>query len=220
MMSHNLKIGLRYLWIPSLLILLSMGAYLLLGTSVEKYISTQIYAAIEKGNPDYHFTVPIGDKKENSETKEMVKESEIKYPSIGEQYAVLICEDINLNVPFYFGDSEEILEKGIGQYAKSKMPGFGGCILAGGHDSTFLAPLEDIKEGQELILYTDYGNFSYKVRKTKVVETKNVAACQLDSEQEQLVLYTCYPFGEILRARDKRFFVYCDKISGPVVEED
>ncbi|MFA9464593.1 MAG: class D sortase [Velocimicrobium sp.] len=207
---------------PCLFILLSYGLYLLAGTPIEHYISTQIYAAIEMGNPDYQFILPK-DKElvnQDQDTKETVKTSEIKNPSVGEQYGMITCKDIDLRAPLYFGDTDEILEDGVGQYAKSKMPGFGGCILVGGHDSTFFAPLETIEVGQKVVINTEYGAYTYEVRETKVVKTEDIAACRLESEEEQLVLYTCYPFGKVLRARDERYFVYCDKVSGPIVEED
>lgn len=217
-MSHNLKQILLYLCAPVIFTALAYGVYKQAGEPIEQYVSSQIQAAIEKGNPSYTFKATDVYLKEDYDTSDAVKESEVNTPSIGEQYGVLMCEELELTAPLYFGDDDEILEKGVGQYVKSKLPGFGGTILTGGHDSTYFAPLEKVEEGMEFDLYTDYGKYTYKVRETAVVKTDDSEACQLDHETEQLVMYTCYPFGEVLRARDERFFVYCDLIKGQEVE--
>lgn len=219
-MNRNLKKALGYVLIPCLFTVLCYGVYLLAGTSVANYISAQIYAAVEKGNPEYRFVLADAVQNGAQDTRETVKQSEINSPSIGEQYGIISCEDIDLKAPLYFGDSDEILAIGAGQYVKSSLPGFGGCILVGGHDSTFFGSLDKMEAGQQIVLQTGYGTYIYAVSETKIAKTEDVSACRLDSKTEQLVLYTCYPFGELLRARDERFFVYCDKISGPSVEED
>lgn len=217
-MNHNIKKALAYLILPCLFTGLICGLYVLYGATADEYINTQVYAAIEKGNPQYHYT--FQEAKVDDLTKETVSKGEIKKPSIGEQYGTISCEAIDLMAPLYFGDNDDVLAMGAGQYAKSKLPGFGGCILIGGHDSTYFSVLADIKKDQEIVLQTEYGTYTYKVRETKVAKTDDIDACQLDSKEEQLVLYTCYPFGELLRARDERYFVYCNKIAGPTVEED
>lgn len=213
-MSRSLKRALAYIIIPALFLSLSYGVYKLACIPLEQFVKTQVYAAIVKGNPDYSFNPEFSLK-----SKVVVKKSEIKTPSVGNEYGMITCEEIDLMAPLYFGDSEKVLELGAGQYIKSKLPGFGGTILVGGHDTSFFAPLEEVKVGQQITITTDYGTYLYEVRETTIAKTDDLEASQLDKDSEQLVLYTCYPFGELLRARDERFFIYCDKVAGPDVEE-
>ena len=41
-----------------------------------------------------------------------------------------------------------------------------------------------------------------------------------DSDKEQLVLYTCYPFGEEDTMRSDRYFVYAEKIEEQETKEE
>ncbi len=237
-MSRNVKQAVMYLLVPCLFLLILYGVYKVAGVSVENYITSQLYMAIEKGNPDYKETAfatktenLVEDKeqseKQNKKQKKVLK-SEITNPTLGERYAKVYCEDIDLNGFLYFGDTKEILKHGIGQYEKSNLPGFGTTILVCGNNHTYMKPLEHIKENHIITITTEYGTYQYKVRETKVVETKEIIeqtteqtkVFQLDSKKEQLILYTSYPFGNLLKKSDKTFFVYCDKIAGPNVEEE
>lgn len=213
-MHHKTKQILRYIYIPCIFCVLGYGVFLFAGKPVEEYMAAQIRAAMIKGNPQYGFEY----EKEEVVSEGTISINEVKAPSVGEEYALLYSDVLGLKTPLYFGDSDSILDKGVGQYVKSSLPGFGGTILVGGHDSSVFAPLKDVEIGQEIELYTMYGHFVYQVEETKVADSDDIAACRLDDENEQLVLYTCYPFGEVLRARDQRFFVYCKKVSGPEVE--
>ncbi len=243
-MSRNVKQAVMYLLVPCLFLLALYGIYKMAGVSIENYVTSQLYMAIEKGNPDYKETIfaaeienSVEDKKQNEnsekqdekqnqkqEKQKKVLKSEIKNPTLGERYAKVSCEDIDLNAFLYFGDTKEILKHGIGQYEKSNFPGFGTTILVCGNNHTYMKPLEHIKENHIITITTEYGTYQYKVRETKVVTAKEITeqtkACQLDSKKEQLVLYTSYPFGNLIEKNEGTFFVYCDKIAGPNVEEE
>lgn len=49
-----------------------------------------------------------------------------------------------------------------------------------------------------------------------VVEETDTSAYDLDADTENIILYTCYPFG-ILTRTTQRYFVYGDLVSGPAV---
>lgn len=255
-MSRNVKQAVMYLLVPCLFLLILFGIYKIVGVSIENYVTSQLYMAIEKGNPDYKETIfsteiensvedknqgKTEDKKQNEnnekqdekqkqkqEKQKKVLKSEITNPTLGERYAKVYCEDIDLNAFLYFGDTKEILKHGIGQYEKSNLPGFGTTILVCGNNHTYMKPLEHIKENHIITIATEYGTYQYKVRETKVVATKEIIeqtteqtkVFQLNSKKEQLILYTSYPFGNLFKKSDKTFFVYCDKIAGPNIEEE
>lgn len=128
-------------------------------------------------------------------------------PTVGEQYGELVCEEIGLRAPLYYGDSEKELQLGLGTYLGGGIPGEEKVTLLGGHDTTFLKPLEKIKNGQEIFVKTVYGTYSYVVTGTEVKKVNQFQLNVIEAETD-LVLYTCYPFGTIDQNREERFFVY------------
>ncbi len=138
-------------------------------------------------------------------------------PLPGEQYGEILCDEIGLKAPLYYGDTEEILEKGAGTYAGGSLPGRGGSVLVGGHDVTYFAPLESVRKGMILTLKTGDGQYGYEVTDTQIMDVKEYK--ERKPETEELTLYTCYPFGKEGVLRNERFFVYAKKVSGPEIGE-
>jgi len=145
--------------------------------------------------------------------KSTLDQSEIQVPEVDSLYGTISCERIELSAPVYYGDNEEILESGVGNYVLSGVPGEGRPILMSAHDATFFAPLEIIEPGDEIVVTTDYGTYTYSVASTLVAEATDKTAYDLTQEKEQLILYTCYPFGQLVGMREERYFVYCDLVA-------
>ena len=59
--------------------------------------------------------------------------------------------------------------------------------------------------------------YQYQVSRTDVKDHNDSTAYDLLQEKEELVMYTCYPFETMVGTKTDRFFVYCEKISGPTV---
>ncbi len=130
------------------------------------------------------------------------------YPSIGDRYATLIIEDLGVNLPLYFGDSLSILSKGVGQSSKGYFPGEGGSVICMAHNTRgFLRQLPDIQLGTKIQINTVYGNYTYTVYETKVVDQTDLGAVPVQDEKEILMLYTCYPVNSIGHATH-RFVTY------------
>lgn len=158
-------------------------------------------------------SVVQGNEDTSEEEKQVVEE-----PNIGDQYGQLVCERIGINSPVYFGDNPDVLLQGIGTYPVSWIPGCGHTTLMSGHNDMSLKTLGDVAVGDVFTLTTDYGTYEYRVSDFKIVDETDVEACRLDSDTEQVVIYTCYPFYRISGRRTERFFVYLEKISGPEIE--
>ena len=148
-----------------------------------------------------------------TEEKQVVEE-----PNVGDQYGTLTCERLNINSPVYFGDNPDVLLMGIGTYPVSWIPGCGHTTLMSGHNDMALANLGNVAVDDCFTLTTAYGTYEYRVSDIKIVDESEVEACRLDSDTEQIVLYTCYPFYRISGRRTERFFVYLEKLSGPEIE--
>ncbi len=152
-------------------------------------------------------------------TKGTVEISDVTWPKYGEQYGYLINESLDIEAPVYMGDRNELLESGAGTYIGGSIPGMGGTILIGAHDTTYFEALQDVKKNDLFIIVTTYAAFEYQVSDIKICEKDEYdTAYNLDSKKEKLVLYTCYPFGTLNGTKTQRMFVTLDKVGGPDIE--
>jgi len=132
------------------------------------------------------------------------------YPEYGSKYAAIKIDKIGVNLDVYFGDTLEILKKGIGHSSGSYFPGESGSIIYMGHRSAqVLKRLGELQKGDEIQVTATYGQFNYKVTDTKVVDETDIAALPVQHEKEILMLYTCYPFDYIGHAK-QRYVVYSE----------
>ncbi len=147
-----------------------------------------------------------------------VSRSDVGIAEYGEMYGYVRCMEIALDAPIYKGDDDEILKKGIGQNFAASQPGFGRLVLLCGHNNTYFNALKNIGVNHMIEIETSYGTYTYKVRETKILSENDNSAYDFNVENEQLVMYTCYPF-DMLSHTQYRFFVYADFISGPIFVE-
>ncbi len=131
-------------------------------------------------------------------------------PAFGEQYAVLECDAIKLSVPVYWGSSAELLERGACQTTSSMVVGETGNAVIDAHVNTFFADLNKIEVGDEIVLYTQYGIFTYKA--SELVKFENWDKTYvLPTEQDRLTLYTCE--AQVLGTSTTRVGVLCELVS-------
>jgi sortase A len=106
------------------------------------------------------------------------------------------------------GDQASELRRGPGHVAGTAMPGEdGNCIIAG-HRDTHFRVLKDIRKGDEIVLQTAAGQYTYRVKTTQVVSPSNTASLK-PTQRAELHLITCYPFY-YLGSAPKRFIVEAD----------
>ena len=67
-------------------------------------------------------TISIQETKEEIAPIELNNNKIKNYPEYGQQYARLIIDSINLDLPVYFGDSLTVLKKGVGHSSGSYFP--------------------------------------------------------------------------------------------------
>lgn len=145
-----------------------------------------------------------------------VNAEDVDYPSIDKQFGTLEIKNRGVEAKLFFGDGYVALRNGVGVYAGSFIPGYGKTILVSGHNNTYFNGLKKVKEGDIVKIRTSYGNYEYRVNSTKIAAAKDKTTYNLDADEENLIMYTCYPFDE-LGLTEQRFFVYADKISGPEI---
>ena len=128
-------------------------------------------------------------------------------PVFGEQYAVLECKAASINVPVYWGSTTELLERGACQSTSSVVLGETGNVVIDAHVNTFFANLDQIKPGDEITLYTEYGVFTYTARELVTFESTNKKYVN-STVNDQLTLYTCQ--AQVLGTSSMRIGVLCD----------
>ncbi len=145
-----------------------------------------------------------------------VDAEDVDYPSIDKQFGTLEIKNRGVDAKLFFGDGYVPLRNGVGVYAGSFIPGYGKTILVSGHNNTYFNGLKNVKTGDIVKIRTSYGNYEYQINKTRIADANDKSTYDLGANEENLVMYTCYPFDE-LGLTEQRFFVYADKISGPEI---
>ncbi len=128
-------------------------------------------------------------------------------PALGEMYALLRSDSLELDVPVYWGSTTELLERGACQASSSAVIGTEGNTVISAHVDTFFAELDKLKEGDTVTLFTNYGKFTYTV--TELISfSSNNKKYIVPTEDTRLTLYTCK--RDILGDSDQRIGVVCE----------
>lgn len=134
------------------------------------------------------------------------------YPEYGSKYAKIQIPKIGVDLEVYYGDTMEILKKGVGHSSGSYFPGEGGSIVYMGHNSKkVFRRFGEIEKGDFIQISTDYGEFKYQVLDMKIVKETDLNALPIQKETEMLMIYTCYPFQNI-GYTTQRYVVYAERI--------
>lgn len=145
----------------------------------------------------------------NQETKiDTEKKTLENYPEYGTQYATIEIPRIDANLPVYFGDTLEILKKGVGHSSGSYFPGEGGSILYMGHNSKkVFRRFSELQIGDEIKVTTTYGEYNYKIYDMQLINETELEKVPIQRNEEILMVYTCYPFNNVGYAT-QRYVVY------------
>ena len=103
------------------------------------------------------------------------------------------------------GTEAKQLDKGVGHYVKSVMPGVSDNSVLAGHRDTVFAELGKVKLGELIKIRVREGNFTYKVSAIRIVD-KNDRTVIVPTPEATLTLSTCFPFSYIGNA-PKRYIV-------------
>lgn len=152
---------------------------------------------------------------ENLRNKETVNVSDISLPREGDQYGKITIEGTSVDAPVFYGDGEKQLNQGVGTYSFGYLPGQGKTILMGAHTNTWFSDLGSAEIGKMITLETNYGVYQYKIVDAQVKDYQDTTAYDFSRTDENIILYTCYPFGTI-GFTTQRYFVYGEYVSGPV----
>jgi len=121
----------------------------------------------------------------------------VTLPTPSPQHAVNIkIPAINVFARVVQGDDWEQLKKGVGQHPGTPNPGETGNIVLSAHNDVFgeiFRDLDQLKPGDEIILYTQQQAFTYVVRQTQIVEPTQVEV-MAPTREPVVTLISCYPY--------------------------
>jgi sortase A len=159
-------------------------------------------------------SVASGTPEENTNEISMENKLLSDYPEYGTKYAKIIIEEIDMKLPVYYGDDADLLHKGVGMFAGSYFPGEGGTTIIAGHNNKgIFYRLPELKTGSIITIDTIYGTFKYSVREQKVVNETDEKEFEIKEDQEELILYTCYPIGRsVVGRKTQRYMIKADRV--------
>lgn len=208
----------RYVLVPlSFLLVGYMAIYFVFSPFILTGVSL-LKSIVSEEKPDFDAISESIFNPTSDVTRETVPLSEVVIPDYETLYASLEIASVSIKDDLYFGDSKKTLLKGLGQYTGSFLPGFGKPILISGHNNLQFNALKNVKLGDTVTITTSYGAYSYKIREMKICNNADRSAYDLGQNKEELILYTCYPF-DMMGLTPDRYFVYCDKVSGPDIAD-
>ncbi|MGE7588974.1 class D sortase [Peribacillus sp. NPDC101480] len=137
-------------------------------------------------------------------------------PVTGDLMGQLYIPTIEATLPIYHGTDEDELEKGVGHYAGSVLPGEKDNSVLSGHRDTIFSDLGEVGEGDLLIAKTEAGSFTYKVRKVRIVDADDRTVI-VPKPKATLTVTTCYPFSYIGSAPE-RYVLVADLLKSEIVK--
>ncbi|GAB6257347.1 class D sortase [Peribacillus sp. NPDC055009] len=137
-------------------------------------------------------------------------------PETGDLMGQLYIPTIEATLPIYHGTDEDELEKGVGHYAGSVLPGEKDNSVLSGHRDTIFRDLGEVGEGDLLIAKTEAGSFTYKVRKVRIVDADDRTVI-VPKPKATLTVTTCYPFSYIGSAPE-RYVLVADLLKSEIVK--
>lgn len=202
-----------YLTTPLFLLLLSAGiivlCYALMPTHyIQKYLNLAFMDDLKTTSTTAGLNIVENDIETEPGEKPTYDKGSIVYPHFGEQYAIISAPAIKLTAGVYYGSSGELLERGVCQSTQSAYIADGGHTVIDGHVNTFFSDLGKLQLGDEVILYTKYGTFKYKVSELiSFNKSDKTYVSVTENEEEHLTIYTCQP--QVLGSSDLRIGVQC-----------
>jgi len=123
-------------------------------------------------------------------------------PAEGDLIGSLTIPALNRKLPIFKGTGEKELEKGVGHFIQSVRPGVEDNSVLSGHRETVFRRLYKLEIGDQLIVETSDGTFTYEVTGTRIVH-KDDKTVIVPTDHAVLTLTTCYPFYFLGRAPDR-----------------
>jgi len=123
-------------------------------------------------------------------------------PAEGDLIGSLTIPALNRKLPIFKGTGDRELGKGVGHFIQSVRPGAEDNSVLSGHRETVFRRLYNLNIGDQLIVETSDGIFTYAVTGTRIVH-KDDKTVIVPTDHAVLTLTTCYPFYFLGRAPER-----------------
>lgn len=132
-----------------------------------------------------------------------------QYPSYGDAFGSVQIPSVGIDITLYHGERLEVLQYGAGHHVGSYFLGEGGTIIIAGHNTWGqFYTLPNVKVGDNIIINTDYGQYTYEITATEIAKASVLAEnLHIYNDEETIMLYTCYPV-ETPGYKSDRFVAY------------
>lgn len=207
---------------PIIFLVIGYSLIYVIGKPVIQFVTSSIQLFLLTDTPNFETTkqsfTAVDNKKIATNARNELPSSKIDYPVGGQLYGKVKIEKLQLNVPLYFGDTEEILREGAGQFMGSVYPGELGTSLIGGHNVDDFGKLGAAQVGDEITLQTTYGNYVYRINQIEVRDKKDKEINDMiyQRNDRRVILYTCYPIDS-LGLTNERLFAIGEFVSGSMI---
>ncbi|USK49631.1 class D sortase [Bacillus sp. CMF12] len=150
--------------------------------------------------------IQVEERKEEA-VKMLVEDTEKKLIfEQNETIGLLSVPKINKDIPIIEGTDNDQLEAGVGHYTGTAFPGQKDQIVLSGHRDTVFRNFDQLKVGDIFTVKLSYGDFSYVIYDTKIVDADDLTIIKSTSPEEVLTVTTCYPFNFIGDAPERFVF--------------
>ncbi|MGX6970989.1 class D sortase [Vagococcus bubulae] len=213
---------LAYIYMPVLFFISAYAIFTLLFLPYKETFDLFVSAVTMTEQAENTKITSIFNEKKQKEIKPVdnqIPSTQIEYPSLGTEYGTVIIDKFNVQARLIYGDSPEDLRVGVGQFNGSVFPGEAGTTLIGGHNTSDLAALDGVTVNDTITIKTSYDTYQYKITNKKVARFDDKSAIESlykKSDNNQLILYTCYPI-DMIGLTDDRLFVYAERVSGKMI---
>ncbi len=178
-------------------LLLLFVAYQLWGTGIREAqaqgnLEDEFEAALDETSQAPSSTLPPGDPSTTTTTAPLPPPPP---PTDGDAVARLQIPAIGVDKIVVEGVEISDLKRGPGHYPDSPLPGQPGNAAIAGHRTTYGAPfnrIDELKEGDEILVTTLQGSFRYEVRTQLIVSPDQVEVLD-DFGDDRLTLTACHP---------------------------
>jgi sortase A len=124
--------------------------------------------------------------------------------------ARLVAPQYAIELIVLAGDSGSSLAFGPGYAFASAKPNSGGLTMISGHRDTHFRFLKDLRLNDRLDLQTAEKTLHYRVTDFQIVDSRRFTL-PAGSDENTLVLVTCYPFDAITAGGPLRYLVYAQQ---------
>lgn len=131
--------------------------------------------------------------------------------AVGDTIGLLYIPKLDRDLPIIEGTNPEELERGVGHYLGTALPGQKDQIVLSGHRDTVFRNFDQLAIGDTFVLKLPYGTFEYEIFDTEIVSADDTTVIRSTAPDEILTVTTCYPFYFIGNAPD-RFIFYAKPV--------